>query len=197
MTGRELHARYSIWSPPYSVDHCAAALPPFLLQYYDDSFPALKEQLKFEESLFQKTQRANGVPHSHCIYTAACQPPPHTVTALLILLLTSFHLTRAQPHTPLSHRHILTTHHTLSHTHTHTASHTHVLTHTQPHVPTHEQPHPYTRGLALCSLSSSPLLLPVAEIIMHDGVTAVYRSNVDLFFYVLGSQSENEVVASF
>ena len=28
---------------------------------------------------------------------------------------------------------------------------------------------------------------------MHEGVTAVYRSNVDLFFYVLGSQSENEV----
>ena len=28
---------------------------------------------------------------------------------------------------------------------------------------------------------------------MHEGVTAVYRSNVDLFFYVLGSQGENEV----
>jgi len=28
---------------------------------------------------------------------------------------------------------------------------------------------------------------------MHEGVTAVYRSNVDLFFYVLGSQNENEV----
>ena len=32
-----------------------------------------------------------------------------------------------------------------------------------------------------------------AEIIMHEGVTAVYRSNVDLFFYVLGAQGENEV----
>ena len=32
-----------------------------------------------------------------------------------------------------------------------------------------------------------------AEIIMHEGVTAVYKSNVDLFFYVLGSQNENEV----
>lgn len=35
--------------------------------------------------------------------------------------------------------------------------------------------------------------LSSAEIIMHEGVTAVYKSNVDLFFYVLGSQNENEV----
>jgi hypothetical protein len=28
---------------------------------------------------------------------------------------------------------------------------------------------------------------------MHDGVTAVYKSNVDLFFCVLGAQNENEV----
>ena len=31
---------------------------------------------------------------------------------------------------------------------------------------------------------------------MHDGVTAVYRSNVDLFFYVLGAQGENEVTTT-
>ena len=31
------------------------------------------------------------------------------------------------------------------------------------------------------------------EIIMHDGVTTVYRSNVDLYFCVLGAQNENEV----
>ena len=31
------------------------------------------------------------------------------------------------------------------------------------------------------------------EIIMHEGVTAVYKSNVDLFFCVLGAQNENEV----
>lgn len=29
---------------------------------------------------------------------------------------------------------------------------------------------------------------------MHEGVTAVYRSNVDLFFYVLGAQGENELM---
>ena len=34
---------------------------------------------------------------------------------------------------------------------------------------------------------------PSDEIIMHDGVTAVYKSNVDLFFCVLGAQNENEV----
>lgn len=32
-----------------------------------------------------------------------------------------------------------------------------------------------------------------AEIIMLDGLTIVYRSNVDLFFYVMGSSQENEV----
>lgn len=32
-----------------------------------------------------------------------------------------------------------------------------------------------------------------AEIIMLDGLTCVYRSNVDLFFYVMGVSHENEV----
>lgn len=32
-----------------------------------------------------------------------------------------------------------------------------------------------------------------AEIIMLDGITCLYRSNVDLFFYVMGSSHENEV----
>lgn len=31
------------------------------------------------------------------------------------------------------------------------------------------------------------------EIIMLDGITTVYRSSVDLFFYVLGNQNENGV----
>ncbi len=51
-----------------------------------------------------------------------------------------------------------------------------------PLSPTHPQPP------APMSSSSAP-----AEIIMHDGVTAVYKGNVDLFFYVLGAQTENEV----
>jgi len=33
-----------------------------------------------------------------------------------------------------------------------------------------------------------------AEIIMLEGLTCVYRSNVDLFFYVVGSQQENELI---
>eukprot|EP00051_Salpingoeca_urceolata_P027584 m.482227 g.482227 ORF g.482227 m.482227 type:complete len:173 (+) comp22464_c0_seq1:491-1009(+) len=33
-----------------------------------------------------------------------------------------------------------------------------------------------------------------AEIIMFDGITCVYRSNVDLFFYVFGSAEENELI---
>ncbi|CAH0716911.1 unnamed protein product, partial [Brenthis ino] len=33
-----------------------------------------------------------------------------------------------------------------------------------------------------------------AEIIMLDGLTCVYKSNVDLFFYVMGSSHENELI---
>ncbi|KAL8618452.1 Coatomer subunit zeta-1 [Nucella lapillus] len=33
-----------------------------------------------------------------------------------------------------------------------------------------------------------------AEIIMFEGLTCVYKSNVDLFFYVVGSSQENELV---
>ncbi|XP_066157778.1 coatomer subunit zeta-1 [Euwallacea fornicatus] len=33
-----------------------------------------------------------------------------------------------------------------------------------------------------------------AEIIMLDGLTCVYKSNVDLFFYVMGSSNENELI---
>ena len=31
------------------------------------------------------------------------------------------------------------------------------------------------------------------EVIMHEGFIAVYKSNVDLYFYVLGAPTENEV----
>lgn len=34
----------------------------------------------------------------------------------------------------------------------------------------------------------------VSEIIMLDGLTCVYKSNVDLFFYVMGSTQENELI---
>ncbi|CAK5117806.1 unnamed protein product [Meloidogyne enterolobii] len=33
-----------------------------------------------------------------------------------------------------------------------------------------------------------------AEIILFDGFICVYRSNVDLFFYVIGSCNENELI---
>jgi len=32
-----------------------------------------------------------------------------------------------------------------------------------------------------------------SEVIMLDGLTCVYKSNVDLFFYVMGSCNDNEV----
>ncbi|KAK3760682.1 hypothetical protein RRG08_010655 [Elysia crispata] len=35
-----------------------------------------------------------------------------------------------------------------------------------------------------------------AEIIMFEGLTCVYKSNVDLFFYVVGSSMENELILS-
>jgi len=34
----------------------------------------------------------------------------------------------------------------------------------------------------------------LAEIILFDGFICVYRSNVDLFFYVIGSCNENELI---
>jgi len=33
-----------------------------------------------------------------------------------------------------------------------------------------------------------------SEIILHDGMISVYRSNVDLFFYVMGGTDENELM---
>ena len=33
-----------------------------------------------------------------------------------------------------------------------------------------------------------------AEIVLLDGLTIVYKSNVDLLFYVIGSSSENELL---
>lgn len=48
-----------------------------------------------------------------------------------------------------------------------------------------------------CAVAQDFLILCVNvitdEIIMHEGVTAVYKVNVDLFFCVLGAQNENEV----
>jgi hypothetical protein len=34
----------------------------------------------------------------------------------------------------------------------------------------------------------------MTEIIMLEGMTIVYRSNIDVYFYVLGSQLENELL---
>ena len=36
-----------------------------------------------------------------------------------------------------------------------------------------------------------------AEVTMLDKLTCVYKSNVDLFFYVMGSSQENEVSGNF
>eukprot|EP00048_Salpingoeca_helianthica_P015070 m.224883 g.224883 ORF g.224883 m.224883 type:complete len:179 (+) comp16572_c0_seq1:86-622(+) len=33
-----------------------------------------------------------------------------------------------------------------------------------------------------------------SEIIMFEGITCVYRSNIDVFFYVFGSSNENELI---
>lgn len=33
-----------------------------------------------------------------------------------------------------------------------------------------------------------------AEIILLDGIVCVYRSNVDLYFYVMGGADENELI---
>lgn len=36
-------------------------------------------------------------------------------------------------------------------------------------------------------------LCPLGEIALLEGLTVVYKSNIDLFFYVIGSSHENEV----
>lgn len=38
------------------------------------------------------------------------------------------------------------------------------------------------------------ILIRSAEIILLDGLICVYRSNVDLFFYIIGSAQENELI---
>ena len=35
-----------------------------------------------------------------------------------------------------------------------------------------------------------------AEIILLEGLTIVYKSNVDLLFYIVGSSNENEILLS-
>lgn len=34
----------------------------------------------------------------------------------------------------------------------------------------------------------------LGEIALLEGLTVVYKSNIDLFFYVIGSSHENEVI---
>lgn len=51
---------------------------------------------------------------------------------------------------------------------------------------------PYTT-LFLSITHSSLLLLSVDEIAFLEGMTIVYKSSIDLFFYVVGSSQENEV----
>lgn len=49
----------------------------------------------------------------------------------------------------------------------------------------------------ICFLLDNSLLLfflIAAEIILLDGMICVYRSNVDLFFYVMGGADENELI---
>ena len=38
-----------------------------------------------------------------------------------------------------------------------------------------------------------PCHVPLGEIALLEGLTVVYKSNIDLFFYVIGSSHENEV----
>lgn len=33
-----------------------------------------------------------------------------------------------------------------------------------------------------------------SEIVLLDGMTIIYRSNVDLYFYIIGDASENELI---
>lgn len=47
--------------------------------------------------------------------------------------------------------------------------------------------------LNTCSSPLSPLPFSADEIAFLEGMTIVYKSSIDLFFYVVGSAQENEV----
>jgi hypothetical protein len=44
------------------------------------------------------------------------------------------------------------------------------------------------------TLTSKPLL--IGEVIMYDNQIVLYRSNIDIFFYVVASADENELMIS-
>lgn len=45
----------------------------------------------------------------------------------------------------------------------------------------------------ICILHDRVFCVPEGEIALLEGLTVVYKSNIDLFFYVIGSSHENEV----
>jgi len=57
----------------------------------------------------------------------------------------------------------------------------------------HEKAYLFPSKVTTQSVILYLIILFSAEIIMLDGLTIVYRSSVDLYFYVMGSQYENEV----
>ncbi|CAB1336685.1 unnamed protein product [Coregonus sp. 'balchen'] len=40
----------------------------------------------------------------------------------------------------------------------------------------------------------SPLSISMCEIALLEGLTVVYKNNIDIFFYVIGSSHENELM---
>jgi hypothetical protein len=79
---------------------------PATLQYFDDNYPTLKEQRKFETDLFQKTHRANGGSLSPrvCPFHTASQP---TLVRDVLVLRGCPHTScvgaHPPPHPPLRH----------------------------------------------------------------------------------------------
>ena len=43
-------------------------------------------------------------------------------------------------------------------------------------------------------LSSDVLSFLLGEVILYDNQIVLYRSNIDIFFYVVGSMEENELI---
>lgn len=55
--GRRIACKVTTGEPAHSMLSSQSLGP----QYFDDTFPSLKEQQKFEENLFSKTHKANGL----------------------------------------------------------------------------------------------------------------------------------------
>ena len=135
-------------------------------QYFDEAYPTLKEQRVFETNLFQKTQRANGKTTKNNAIVKM-----YSLLSILICRGWRCELDRGDRNRCGCIVHSLV-----------------VCSYRNVNIVNY-----LANDNHVCPFFFPPSL-PTAEIIMFEGITCVYRSNVDLYFYVFGSSNENELI---